>query len=346
MPFCLIFLLFSLVSCSTPKQGDEEKQRLIQLNKNSVIHSKEFWEKLTTGKSLTDKFLVMPTELKEYIKRDNKIYGFPSSINVYHSSNTEKADVIEALKEIPAHIAKPINERLLGIFFAKDLGGSALTDEVKDRKTGKSLHKGFVVLDMQQLNRKANEWCTWKESSPFPKGDYQLKCTIANPQENTRIVALSYILLHELAHILNINQKDIPFWSYNEVTDDHINHSSFTQMSWQQKNRKLQSLYDQEFPLRTATKYYTKKSKLKNSDMIKLYQGIQKTNFPTGYAMNNPWDDFAETFVNYIHTQVYKRPFKISIVKRGKEVLSYQHCWKDKRCQQKRQFIQKFLAQY
>lgn len=341
MKVLIFILIFLLTNCS--HSPDVEKLR--KMNKNSVIHTKEFWKNLQTGSHITDKFLEMPFELKEYIRRDNMALGFPSNIDIYHPSDEERADVIAALKEIPKELSARINQKLLGIFFAKNLGGSALTDEVKDKSTGKSQNKGFVVLDLQVLTKKANEWCSWKESSPFPEGKFKLKCIIANKESDNRKNAISYILLHELAHILNINQKEIPFWTYGEVTDDLINNSRFTKLSWKSSNQNITSEYDQDYRFRKELRYYAKKPTVTNADMLPTYEGLIKTNFPTGYAMNNPWDDFAEVFVNYIHTQIFKRPFLIQIFEGNKLILNYQHCWSEKRCQEKRKFIEDFLKQ-
>ena len=69
----------------------------------------------------------------------------------------------------------------------------------------------------------------------------------------------------------------------------------------------------------------------------------RETNFPTLYAATNPSDDFAESFVSYVHTVLMKRPWEIAIRHDGKVVKTYRTCWEETRCAAKRRILEDLL---
>ena len=77
--------------------------------------------------------------------------------------------------------------------------------------------------------------------------------------------------------------------------------------------------------------------------MAAAYGSLEKTNFPTLYAATTPGDDFAESFVSYVHTALMKRPWEITIRKDGEVVKSYRTCWEEPRCAAKRRILEDLL---
>jgi hypothetical protein len=78
--------------------------------------------------------------------------------------------------------------------------------------------------------------------------------------------------------------------------------------------------------------------------MVPTYQNLAKTNFPTLYAATHPGDDFAESFVSYVHTARMGKPWYIIIQDGGKTVQRLDSCWTEKRCAQKRKALEAILA--
>jgi hypothetical protein len=78
--------------------------------------------------------------------------------------------------------------------------------------------------------------------------------------------------------------------------------------------------------------------------MVITYDHVEQTNFVTLYATTNPSDDWAESFVTYIHHVVMKRPFQITIKKNGKPVKNFRLCWGTSRCSKKEAIIKTYLT--
>ena len=73
------------------------------------------------------------------------------------------------------------------------------------------------------------------------------------------------------------------------------------------------------------------------------YRQLQNTSFPTLYAATNWGDDFAESFANYVHVVLAKRPFEILVEQDGVTQLKYGACWEEARCQEKRKILEAYL---
>jgi len=77
--------------------------------------------------------------------------------------------------------------------------------------------------------------------------------------------------------------------------------------------------------------------------MMPVYRDLAATNFPTLYAATNPSEDFADSFVSYVHTVLLKRPWEITIRYDGKVALTYGSCWEEARCAAKRRILEDLL---
>jgi hypothetical protein len=101
-----------------------------------------------------------------YLVLDNITQGIENTPRSIAVSDDLLGDVRAALAELPVTVRQLLSENLVGIYFVQDLGGTAYTDYVAGDSV--RLAAGFVILDMDVLGtRIANEWATWKESSPF-----------------------------------------------------------------------------------------------------------------------------------------------------------------------------------
>ena len=50
-----------------------------------------------------------------------------------------------------------------------------------------------------------------------------------------------------------------------------------------------------------------------------------------------------ESFVSYVHTVLLKRPLEIRLYRDGRIAKTYRSCWEEKRCAEKRKFLEEFL---
>ena len=327
--------LWLLSSCaSIPSKFDPKKH---------VVRQLSFWkEKGTLALPLEQKIMVPPSELLDCINQENIDQGWPNRPVAATLTADIKKDIQDALRELPELAKKKLNQNLVGIFIVNDLGGSADTDSIFDEN--KKEVAGFVALDVTVLNRKANEWLTWKENSPFLENpDYKIEAEIEKPQSNSRKNALQFILLHELAHVISIGEGVHPSWEH--ITTADPSPFSFSSLSWTLgADKKIISKYDEQFPERAKIAYYRgPKSKTKFSKAADIYSKLEQTNFVTLYATTNFTDDFAESFATYVHEVLLKRSYSISIFYKGKLIKKYVPHWSDPKFEAKLKVIESVL---
>jgi hypothetical protein len=124
-----------------------------------------YW-KAPLEKPLEQRIGPAPEELVTYLVLDNITQGIENTPQSMAVSDDLLGDVRTALAELPLPVRQLLSENLVGIYFVRDLGGTAYTDYVAGDST--RVAAGFVILDMDVLGRRiANDWATWKESSPF-----------------------------------------------------------------------------------------------------------------------------------------------------------------------------------
>ena len=343
----ILLLLSGLATgCSTapPKTTRE------QLNQH-VIRSEAFYDRYRNTR-LEDRIYPAPPEFLDYLTKDNDAQGFPNRPGSPTLTAEVLADIHAAIAELPASIRQIVDQKVAGIFIVKDLGGSAYTDIIYSRDHQPI--KGFVVLDITVTDRKANDWLTWKENTPFkPEAGYSLKAEIERGARNTRRYALQFILLHEFAHALSIGGAPLPLWGISPASASDATKYPFFSQSWRalppvapDTRWRYGSVFDQQLPDRAKIMYYVPlKTTLLASQMPSLYEQLEHTNFATLYGATNPFDDFAEAFATYVHGVMLKQPYKISISKGDQLLKTFSPCWNEKRCQGKRKALEKFLWQ-
>jgi hypothetical protein len=302
-----------------------------------------YW-KAALEKPLEQRIGPAPDELVAYVVLDNITQGIENTPQSMAVSEDLLGDVRAALAELPFPVRQLLSENLVGIYFVRDLGGTAYTDYV----AGDSIRRaaGFVMLDMDVLGQRiANDWATWKESSPF-KADpmYRLEAEIERDGGNTRKNAIQYILLHELGHVLAIGNMLHPPWELPVSPERSPDKYIFSRLSWKvgEAGAKYSSLFDDEFSNRKDVAYYFG-ADLPAGQMVRTYEQLEQTNFPTLYAATKPEEDFAESFVTYVHSVLMARPFEIRIFRDGTLVKTYRSCWNEMRCAEKRKTIEQFL---
>lgn len=335
MKMLLFLVLFILVSCQTNSKWTREE---FQAHMNaSPIHKPEYWNKWI-NLPLDQRVIAATPEMVAFLKDDNEFNKYPTSPKTVRLTAENKAVIKEAIGSLPSWIKKPIEKNITGIMIVKDLGSSALTDAIRGFK-----NKGFIVFDIKTLTKAANDWCAWKENTAFKEGDHKIKCTLENGKENNKVNAFRYIFLHEAAHILNMGSSLLPFWNNeSKKSPSDTNKYAFLKLSWKFSKKGWIVKKDKYKHLKQVAFYKPEWAK-DNNLMVESYKELKNSDFSTLYGVTNAWDDLAESYVNYIHTQILKKPFKIEIFKKDQLVYSYTNCWQEKRCQQKKRIVQRFI---
>jgi hypothetical protein len=310
-----------------------------------VTQHPQFW-KNKLSQQVTERFGTAPEELVRYIALVNSASGIEGAPAAAFAAPDLLLDLKCAIHGMPAAVIGALQEVLLGIYFARDIGSSAITDVVVD-ENGNALGS-VVVLDLDIfVSRRANEWATWKENTPFSRaGSRTLEVKIAEPDDDTRSNAIQFLLLHEFGHVLTAGRRFLPIWwlppEFMTSTSDY----EFLQLGWRISAEKaIVPRAEEEFAGRQAVSYYGD-AQLDDHAMLAIYQGLQGTSFASLYASTNAYEDFAETFATYVHSVLMKRPFRVRIYRGAVVEHETDDFWSSSRSAPKRAFISQLLSAF
>lgn len=173
------------------------------------VRQLSFWQS-RFALALQQRVFTAPAELIEYIELDNFINDYPQRIRVSQNTELYIDPVQQAMAGIPRQIRALFDDWLAGIFIVEGLGTTGYTEYISNTMAEPS--GGFIVLDAALLERPANHWASWKDSTAFAaQADFQIRVTLVEP-DDTIVNAIQYILLHELGHVLAIGGQFHPDW--------------------------------------------------------------------------------------------------------------------------------------
>jgi hypothetical protein len=291
------------------------------------------------GLPIEQRILPLPEEVRDFVHQVNVASGLAALPVPVEADARLRADLRDALLGMPAAVLDLVDPLLLGICLGRDLGSSGATDIVVDAD-GRILGC-IVMLDVAMLEtHKANSWATWKENLPFLAGDgFSLDATIAEPEQDTRANALQFLLLHEFGHVLSAGGDFLPRW-WEPVPDAKF---SYLGLSWDiTPSQHFAPRAD--FELRGVVDFYGN-NKLHSDAILTAYAGLEGSDFPSLYGATNPYDDFAECFASYVHSEMLERPYTLRVDFNGAPQAWLDSFWTSPRSAPKRAFMRRLLGQ-
>lgn len=287
------------------------------------------------NKDIKEKIVPAPDVLVEYLRADNILNGYTQVPRPAEQWQSFADEVSGAIDEFPPEVRRHLNEHVTGIFLVTDLGTSAYAEVLKDFEHHS---RGIIVLDSQVLDRKANDWATWRENTPFrPRKGVEIRVRIESGDRDLRKNALAYIILHELGHLVGVAKGAHADWWAERDPADH----AFASLSWVRRNGSLASRWDGAFPDRGKIRFYADEKSLIAGDKIPcIYADLAKTDFVSLYAATGIYDDFAETYAMYVHVVMQKRPWQLTVLGGGEPVFATAEPIQQKRCEAKRRYLE------
>jgi hypothetical protein len=283
--------------------------------------------------------LTPPTaDLQDFLSEYGRTHGLPGAVSL--APNTDwQDDLAQALAPLPASLLDTLGKSILGIFFANGLDASGFTDMVALGDGSNNI--GFViVLDSQAFSQpSANAWASWKENSAFiADPQVQISVEIATAENDHRIQALRFLLLHEFGHILATMTDLCPQdWSFS--LPKLAGH--FGKLSWQTSGSKA-IRPEQNFPHREKISFYRQPT-LHASQALDLYRDLARTSFPTLYASMDVQEDFAECFATYVHTELLGQPYHMQLTIAGTPAYRSDDFWASPRASEKKRYMRNLL---
>lgn len=323
--------------------------RLSQLQTHPV-RSIGYWQQPDQFKPRKINIGPAPAELIEFMHLDNAFQGYSQRpVPVSHDSEILR-DVETAMASLPRAVRRIAERRLFYIALVRDLGGGTGYMDVVAGADG-SAAGGFIVLDEGALDRTANAWASWREGSAFQPGtDWSIEVRIEAPEDDNRVNAIRYILLHELGHVADavLGVTQIGGGNTQNIADNGFYELSWTYPPPSQTTvlpgDTMRSRFDDGWPDRENLGFYSfDASRFDLDDVLPIYGWLRETNFPTLYAASSSADDFAESFVNYVHVVLDGRPFEIRLQKGEHSEFLCGSCWDSPICAGKRATMKRLI---
>jgi len=253
------------------------------------------------------------------------------------------ATVREVLRDLPAPIHQLASRYVVAVYLLEDDWGTGTTEGVQD---GNGAWKySYITLNLTALTRTANSWAAWKENSAFrPRPGFGVAVTIEPSDGDTVQNAIQFILLHELGHAIGLGMGVHGFWDDKGLPPATRN-SAFVKLSWEPDGKGwLISRYAKKFPLLVQARFYRfDQAPLVLSDAGAVYQDLSRTNLPSLYGITNVYDDFAETFAVYVHTQLLGRPYRVDVSGSALSHYTYVSCIVAHTCPEKVRLLESLL---
>ncbi|MDX9820709.1 MAG: hypothetical protein RBT20_02145 [Syntrophales bacterium] len=334
----LLFFCLLLSACGTSKAV------LLERAEKHPTRTVAYWGQDWKRTALKDRIAEAPAALIEKIGIENEAEGFAER----PAAAEPTAEFREVLSDIAARLPDPVRalaeDRIIGVFLVDSLGGTGYAEAVLD--AGGEEHYAVIVLDRRVLlERKANEWASWKENSFFRPGPPEtgIDVTIEPAGRDNVANAIRYILLHEMGHALGMASGVEPSWYGKAVASESY---PFTTISWKADGEKVVSRFEEGFPERSSLRpYQFEKSALEKRQAAEIYGKLfTRTDFPTIHSAQNLWEDFAESFVNFFHAGLEHGPYEVRLRAADGQETIFRSCWNNDRCRKKQSFMERWFA--
>lgn len=262
------------------------------------------------------------------------------------ASNAEYVveDLQTAIGSLPESVRRLVTDHLIGIYLVEGLGGGENAHNL-----GMAIevygffhqHVGTVILiDRDETDMRANQAMAGLEY--VPSGNYRgvtVEARLARRDADTRSTTLRYVLLHELGHLIDYDEGITPrSFSYGASRDG----CGFTCLSWltpvrhrysQRLNTAMRSIHDGKVDAYVGM-------------LPKTFESLAQSNFPSLYAATDPAEDFAESFAQYVHTEMLGQPWKMILRVNGTIKAELNACYLDRRCPRKKAYFDALLGNH
>ena len=338
----LLIAALLLAACTDGGRARQDQLLAEKTVRAGVVKTLAYWND-ALARPLEQRIGAAPAPLIEFLELDNLDQGYTEKPRAPALADDFMRDVRAAWAGLPEQVRRPLAAKLVGIYLVDAMGSSGWSEEVADAD-GRVV-AGVIVLDAGVLaGQRANAWATWKENTPFkPRAGYRLDARIEDAAQDNRVQAIQFILLHEMGHVLAMGGDIHP--SPNAAPKDVPDHPPypFFNLSWSvNRNGKYASRFDATFQQRREVVYYLG-AKLDAARMPQVYTQLEATSFATLYGATNPFDDFAEAYVTYVHTVLMGKPYAVRIYVGDSLQQTFTACWDEARCAPKRRIIEDLL---
>jgi len=310
---------------------------------NPAVRRASFWGSSWQDRPLAERVALLPEDAVAALREELASFGGESTVAPARNAEYVVEDMRDAMASLPASVQRLVSERLIGVFLVENLGSQGgdthnlgLALEVMDLWRQ---HAGTIILiDRDETDMNANLAIASMEY--VPSGDYRgisVQSRLARRGDDDRRTTMRYVLLHELAHLIDYDRGITPSWfSYDDDTRD----CGFTCLSWVSPDRhRFSPRIDVAMRSIRAGNYEAYVQALPDT-----FKQLSASNFPSLYATTLPEEDFAESFAQYVHAVILGHPWELTLRVNGTIKGTLGACYLERRCPGKKAYFDRLLA--
>ena len=228
------------------------------------------------------------------------------TITVHKLTVAERANVENALQQLPRFAREALMKHVRSISFVEGLGNNATTI----KETGSTGSIFNIVLRAGLVNENVSEFLTRKERNCYTESNSGETVSV----EAGSLPALLYVLLHESVHVVDISNRAGQAGSPQLFTS--VAPNQLVQGIWNDATMPVPAYRSS---LLEGSLFRT--GKRQSMDLAEsTYQALARTSFVSLYGSSNWYDDLAELVTCYYLTQELHQPYRI-VLRRGSVVL-------------------------
>ena len=301
-----------------------------------------FWGDDWKAKPLADRIELLPEAAVPSLRAELSEGRSASTLRPATDAEYVIRDLQEAVDGLPESVTRLVENRLIGVFLVEGLSD----EERETHNLGLALevsgfwrqHAGTIILiDRDETDMRAN--LAMASMEYVPSGEYRgvrVQSRLARRGENDRKTTLRYVLLHELAHLIDYDLGITP-WNFNYAGE--ADSCGFTCLSWITPRRhRFSPSLDVAMRNIEAGNYEAFVKALPNT-----FAALSESNFPSLYATTLPEEDFAESFAQYVHSVVLGLPWELTLRVNGTIKGRLGSCYLERRCPDKQDYFETLL---
>lgn len=309
----------------------------------SEVRRASFWGDDWRGRPLEERIHILPGDAVASLRDELSGRRFASKVAPAGAAEYVLADLRAAVAQYPESVKRLVSEHLIGVFLVEDLGDSENTHNLGMALEVLGLwrqHVGTVIfIDRDETDMRANLAMAGMEY--VPTGDYRgvsVESRLARRNENDRATTLSYVLLHELGHLIDYERGITPGrFNYGAQRDS----CGFTCISWRRTGEHRHAArLDKAMASVRAGDYERYLGALPD-----VFRDLADSDLPSLYGSTLPEEDFAESFAQYVHTEMMGRPWELILRVDGTIRGRLGACFADRRCARKQAYFDALLGE-
>lgn len=307
-----------------------------------AVRRASFWGDAWRDQPLAERVHVLPEAAVPSLRRAMSDGRTASDIAPATNAKYVVEDLQTAIGSLPESVRRLVSRYLIGVYLVEGLGGGKTAHNLGMAIKVSGFwhqHVGTVILiDRDETDMRANQ--AMADLEYVPSQNYRgvsVEARLARRGADTRSTTLRYVLLHELGHLIDYERDITPRnFSYGASRDG----CGFTCLSWispkhhrysQQIDTAMRNIHRGQLDAYVGA-------------LPQTFKYLAQSNFPSLYAATQPQEDFAESFAQYVHTEMLGQPWEMILRVNGTIKGRLGSCFLDRRCPRKKAYFDALLG--